>query len=163
MTPASPASPPFWLLLGPYYLVLPGYAAVAARIRGPFPGTDPLAARTYWEVTLGRFQLLIYLDPVLGPDNLKGFIDFSTRDSVVTPPVAINGIAGVSYGSYAPPVTSLEWWLKKGDTMICILLSSPSDPAAAPTDAERAEHAAIIASLTYQADDSYFQRPGPSP
>jgi len=160
MTPVASTNSQFILFVGPCYLVVPGLAVGAARAAGPIPGTDPLGVHTHQQVTIGRIQLLIHLDSVLDPDDLKASIASMTRENAVTPSTTVHGIPGVSYGSCQPAKTQIDWWLKKGDTMICIALLSRSGPVTVPTPEDRDAHAGVIASLTYIADDPRFQRPG---
>jgi hypothetical protein len=85
--------------------------------------------------------------------DLKRFIDNSTKSDVTTLPISVNGISGVTYGGYSSPVTWIDWWFKRGDTMICLNLQGTSFPfKEQPTKAEVAEHQAIVGSLVYCRD-----------
>jgi hypothetical protein len=81
--------------------------------------------------------------------GLKAFIDSTTKNNVTTPSLTVNGIPGVTYGDYGPPRTWIDWWFKKGDTMICMSLQSIAFPYTEPTQSEKDEHNAIIGSLKY--------------
>ena len=105
---------------------------------------------TDWVVLIGRFRLSIHLDPINDLGDLKGLIDYSTKSDVTTNAISVNGIEGVTYGSYASPVTWIDWWFKSGDTMICLNLQGALFPFKEhPTEEEVAEHQAIVGSLKY--------------
>ena len=71
---------------------------------------------------------------------------------MVTPSIQVSEIEGVTYGDYGPPRTWIDWWFKKGDTMICFCLQSKSFPFTEPSEAEIAEHRTIIESIRYCRD-----------
>src|SRR4029077_16134951 len=96
---------------------------------------------------LMRGKLGGYRDRLLG--GLKAFIDSTTKNNVTTPSLTVNGIPGVTYGDYGPPRTWIDWWFKKGDTMICMSLQSIAFPYTEPTQSEKDEHTAIICSIKY--------------
>jgi hypothetical protein len=60
-------------------------------------------------------------------------------------PVEINGIRGVKYGDYDRQRTWIDWWMKKGDLMICINLQG----VGLPSDAQREMHLKVVESLNY--------------
>ena len=142
---------PYRLEIGPYWLTLPGNAAVSAKVNGPTPGAYQTAL-TNWTVRRGRFLFFLHLDPLHDPADLKAFIDQQTKGNVTLTPVNINGVSGFTYGSYGPPRTWIDWWVKKGDTMLCLCLQSVEFPHNEPDADERKAHAAIIASLRYSRD-----------
>jgi hypothetical protein len=109
-------------------------------------------ASTNWVASVGRFRIAFHLDPINDPSDLKSFIDHSTKSDVTTPTININGVSGVTHGGYGPPRTWIDWWFKKGDTMICLCLQSKSFPVTEPNRAEIDEHNAIIDSLKYCRD-----------
>ena len=142
---------PFRLEIGPYWLLLPGNAVVSVDLTQPEPGAYQ-SALTKWVVTLDRFQFLIHLDPINNLGHLKAFIDYTTKSDVTTPVVNVNGVPGVTHGDYGPPTTWIDWWFKKGDTMLCLCLQSKSWPLTKPSPAEVAEHNAVVNSLKYCRD-----------
>jgi hypothetical protein len=152
---------PFRFELGPYRLTLPAGADVLARVTGPAPDAYQIAS-TDWIISLGRFQIFIHLDPLKDLDGLKSFIDYSTKSNVTTPPITVNGVPGVTHGNYGPPRTWIDWWFKKGDTMICLCLQSKSFPFANPTEAEITEHNTVVGSLKYCRDFPSELPPVPS-
>lgn len=137
--------------MGPYCLLLPGAATISADVTRPTPGAYQMAL-TKWVVLLGRFQFFIHLDPINDLAGLKAFIDNTTKSDVTTPSVTVNGVPGVRHGDYGPPRTWMDWWFKKGDTMICLCLQSKAFPFTKPSEAEIAEHNAIVGSLKYCRD-----------
>ena len=142
---------PFRLTIGPYWILLPGSASISAEIRMPTTDSYQIAS-THWVVFLGRFRLGIHLDPMNNPDHLTSFIDQVTKGDADTPSISVNAIPGVTHGGYGPPRTWIDWWFKKGDTMICLCLQSKSFPVTEPTQAEVEEHNAIISSIKYCRD-----------
>ena len=142
---------PFRVEIGPYWISLPESAKISVEVTGPEPGAYQIAL-TKWVVLLGRFHFLIHLDPIKDLGGLKSFIDYSTKSDVITPPVTVNGVPGVMHGDYGPPRTWIDWWFKKGDTMICLSLQSTAFPFTEPTKAEVSQHNAIVGSLKYCRD-----------
>ena len=130
---------------------LPASADIAADISKPTSNSYQ-GAWTNWVVTLERFCFRMHLDPIHDLSDLKSFIDYSSNSSVTTSSITVNGISGVTHGDYLPPRTWIDWWFKKGDTMICLCLQSKSFPFTEPNEAEIAEHRAIIESIKYCRD-----------
>jgi len=139
---------PFRAEIGPYWILLPGGAKMSAVVKEPTLGAYQTAL-TKWVVLLGRFQLFIHLDPIKDLGELKSFIDSTTKSDVTTPSITVNGVPGVMHGDYGAPRTWIDWWFKKGDTMICLCLQSTSFPFSKPSEAEIAEHNEIVGSLKY--------------
>jgi hypothetical protein len=142
---------PFRAQIGPYWILLPGGAKMSAEVKEPTFGAYQTAL-TNWVVLLGRFRLFIHLDPITDLGGLKSIIDLTTKGDVTTLSITVNGVSGVTHGDYGPPRTWIDWWFKKGDTMICLCLQSKSFPFTKPSEAEIAEHNAIVGSLKYCRD-----------
>ena len=151
---------PFRAEIGPYWLLLPEGTKISAGVSEPTSGAYQIAS-TMWTVSLRRFQIFIHLDPIHDLDRLKWHIDHVTKSEVVTPSPTVNGVPGVTHGDYGPPRTWIDWWFKKGDTMICLCLQSKSFPCTKPTEEEIAEHNAIMHSLKYCRDFSFEPPPLP--
>ena len=149
--PMNPAAHTFRFEIGPYWIQLPLHADITASVKKPPSGAHQIAWTT-WVVSLGRFQLFIYLDPNSGFSDLKSFIDQTTKSDVITSPIGVNNIPGVMHGDYSPPRTWIDWWFKKGDTMICLCLQSKQFPFIEPTPEEVAEHNSIVNSIKYCPD-----------
>jgi hypothetical protein len=142
---------PFRTDIGPYSIMLPGSATLGAEAHRAPPEAYQIA-NTRWIVGLGRFQMFVHLDARHELGGLKEFIDYQTRGDVVVDQQVVNDIPGVRHGSYGPPRTRIDWWFKKGDTMICLCLQSVSFPVTAPSVDERAEHREVIGSLKFIPD-----------
>jgi hypothetical protein len=151
MKPESIPLQPFRFEIGPYWVLLPNSADISADVRKPSRDTYQVAS-THWIVSLGRFNLFVHLDPLNQLTELKSSIDYSTKSDVITPSISINGVPGVTHGSYGPPRTWIDWWFKKGDTMICLCLQSKAFPMQLPDEDEVAEHRAIVNSIKYCRD-----------
>jgi len=104
----------------------------------------------------------VHLDPLGTVEGLKDFIDQQTRGDVAVAHQNVNGIIGASHGDYCPPRTWIDWWFKKGDTMICFCLQSVAFPVTEPSDEERAEHQKILTSLRFIPDDLHAKIPAPT-
>jgi len=149
---------PYRLSVGPYWLTLPGDAAVCAEVIGPRPGAYQRAL-TAWTVIIGRFQLMLHLDALHDLGDLERLIDQETKGNIT--PLVVNGVSGVTHGDYGPLRTWIDWWFKKGDTMLCACLHSNEFPRTAPSEDERVLHHAIIGSLRYCRDFPTEQAPSP--
>lgn len=144
---------PYRAEIGPYVILLPGTADLSLKIvRTPQAPGNYQMANTHWLITIGRFDISVHLDAEEDLSGLKRFIDDQTQGDVVTPAIEINSIRGVTYGGYGPARTWIDWWLKKGETMICLCLQSVEFPTTVPTANEVLEHNAIISSIKFQAD-----------
>jgi len=83
------------------------------------------------------------------PEDLRSFILSCTKEYVDLEPVEVNGIRGVRYGSYNEPGgCRIDWWLKKGELMICITLQSSSNH---PSDEDKETHQQIMESVSHVA------------
>jgi hypothetical protein len=142
----------FRLALGAYFITLPESAEISVSISRPYAGTHGIAY-THWVAQIGRYRLGIYLDASNDLSQLKEFIDSSTKSDITVTTVTVNGIHGVGYGDYASPVTRIDRWFKKGETMLCLDLQETDYFAKQPpSPEERDEHLAIIGSITHCAD-----------
>ena len=131
-------------LIGTYaFLIPPGTEVVAKAVIRPID--DFGTGETVWTFQFGDFAFYIRLDPTDPPEELARFIRSATKKAVDLRPVEINGIKGMSYGDYHEGRSWIDWWLKKGELMICINLQGWK----APTGAEREVHAAVLGSLQY--------------
>jgi hypothetical protein len=135
-------------LVGAYRFQLPYWAEVKVK---PFiPPEDNFGeGSTLWEFVVGSFSFHLHLEATGRPEDLGGFILSCTKERVDLEPVEINGIRGVTYGSYEQPGgCSIEWWLKKGELMICISLLGRDEQA---SEEDRKTHREIMASLSHVA------------
>jgi hypothetical protein len=136
---------PFWFGFGPYQIKLPDYARVTADVQ--MPSQEGFGCGfTHWTIGLGRFKIFVRLSGER-LSKLKEFIDHTTKSDVTTQQIEINGISGVTHGSYLPPRTWIDWWFRNGNTTLSLCLQSTSFPFTEPTEAEIDEHAAIIRSI----------------
>jgi len=104
-----------------------------------------------WQFDMGRFYFMIYLRP--GElTGLKAEIDSQTKGDVSTPTLEVNGIPGVRFGDYGPPRTRIDWWLRKGETVLVMSLLSHELPVCKPMSNERQQHDTIIQSIKYAYD-----------
>ena len=133
-------------LIGPYSFQLPHRTPVKAE---PFiPPVDNFGAGgTTWQFVLGKFTFFIHLEASGKPEDLHTFILCCTKESVVLEPIEINGIKGVRYGDYNSQRSWIDWWMKKGELMICINLQGWQ----LPSKEDEALHRQVMESLRYVA------------
>ena len=133
-------------LIGTYQLQLPQGTTI--RAKHSIPPTKKIGeGHTHWEISLGEFILRIHLNPRGIPSDLAGFILSCTKEYVQLDQIEINGTYGVKFGEYTSPRSWTDWWLKRGDLMICINLQGP----ARPTSEDIQLHSQILQSLRYVA------------
>jgi hypothetical protein len=158
----SPNSTTLRFEVGPYWIQLPAHAEIAANVIKPPAGAHPhQAAWTDWIISFERFQFFIHLDSRLKLSDLKRLFDQTMKCNVRVNTIGVNGVPGVTHGGYGPPRTWIDWWLKKGDVMICLYLQSRKFAFTEPTPEEMAEHSAIIHSIQYAPDVADGARPLP--
>ena len=139
--------------IGCYSIDLPRSATIASEVG--IPPTDRIGwGFVYVVAKVGRYRFSFHLDPCQVPSDLARFILSTTKQSVALQAVQFNGVPGVCYGSYNPQRTWFDWWLKKGDSMLCINLQTDITPNGAPlpTDEELFDHRHIIESVRYIPD-----------
>ena len=97
--------------LGSYELDLPRTAALSGNVL--IPPTDAIGTGSLSLVAvLGKFRFSFRLDPRGTLNDLADFILASTKKKVKVQHVEINGIAGVTYGTYNPSRTWFSTMLK---------------------------------------------------
>lgn len=144
----TPDSPTFGFEIGPYWIQLPAGAEIDANVIRRSE-TSYEIAWTDWMISLERFQFFVHLDPRLKLSDLRRLIEQTTKSGTGITTIGVNGIPGVTHGDYGPPRTWIDWWLKKGDVMLCLCLQSRTFPFTEPSPEEKAEHAAIIDSIRF--------------
>jgi hypothetical protein len=132
--------------IGTYAFQIPHSTAVKANVMIP-PVDNFGDGGTGWELPFGKFSFFVHLEASGKPEDLGSFILSCTKQYVDLTSVQINGIAGVMYGTYDKQRTWIDWWMKKGELMICINLQGTGTASAS----EQALHAQVIESLTYVA------------
>ena len=147
---------PFRADIGAYSILLPASATLEVQVNRPPPEAYQRAF-TRWTIGLGRYQIFVHLDARHELVGLKEFIDSQTRGDVVVEQLRVNGISGVRHGGYGPLRTWIDWWFKKGDTMMSLCLQSVAFPVTEPSDSERAEHQAVMESVKFIPDDPHVQ------
>lgn len=108
------------LNIGPYELIIPEDAKISQI---------PHAGTTVYDIQWGIFHFFCHIDPNQNnPDYLGTFILGCTKQEVILEDVEINGIHGKRYGAYSKVRTWIDWYMKKGDSMICINLQGYGMP-----------------------------------
>jgi hypothetical protein len=124
---------------GTYSLEIPTGAVISAeaitRVR---PGS------TAWRIECGRHRFAVRLAANSSPADLAPFILSCTKQQVEPSPIVVNGISGVRFGTLSQDQQT-DWWLKRGELMICISLFGP----ALRSSDEHAVHERFINSLEY--------------
>lgn len=143
------------LHVGSYLLELPRSAKVSADVA--IPPTDVVGEGGLLLVALlGKFRFSFHVSPRGEPQGLADFILSCTKRRVNVVPVVINSIPGVTYGGYDPQRTWIDWWLKKGDGMLCINLQTDVsvDGTSPPSKDELDAHSQVINSVRYIPDEA---------
>jgi hypothetical protein len=125
------------LIVGDYEFTIPDGIKFLPIMRGLW---------TVYDIQLGIFHIFCHVDiDHHNPEYLKDFILSCTRQDVVLEDVEINGIRGKRYGDYSETRTWIDWYMKKGDSMVCINLQGYG----MPDRQERSQFEKIINSLRY--------------
>jgi hypothetical protein len=140
--------------IGSYALNLPRSASVSADV--DIPPTDVVGeGGLHLVALLGRYRFSFHISPREEPKYLADFILSCSKQRVTLEPVVVNGIHGVTHGGYNTQRTWIDWWLKKGDSMLCINLQTEITVAGAPapSDDELEAHRQVINSVRYIPDE----------
>jgi hypothetical protein len=135
------------LRLGTYQIWLPPDATVNAKVLIP-PVEGVGKADTVWEMHVGNYTLFIHMDCNREPEDLGEFILSSTKHRPTLKSIEINGIHGVTHGTYYDDYKKRSWidfWLKKGELLLCINLQSYTPP----TESDKDLHQKILNSIQY--------------
>jgi hypothetical protein len=83
-----------------------------------------------FEVRMGKHQFLFHTQDHGQPEDLRELIESQSRGpvSVVLADYAIRDYSGKTHGSYSDEFTWIDWWLKKGNCLICFNLQGPGIP-----------------------------------
>jgi hypothetical protein len=107
------------------------------KIKKEFPGLanyspdlSKLKGFYSYEVKMGTHSFIFYTEIDNGkPEDLAESIFLQTKYSPVLQDVTINGCHGKMYGSYSEQMTWIEWWIKRGDCMICFCIQGIGMPS----------------------------------
>src|SRR5262245_48099103 len=130
--------------IGAYVFELPPSTEVKVKVAIP-PVDNFGEPSTSWQFLFGAFSFFVHLEASNAPSGLRDFILGCTKQYVDLTPVEINEITGFKYGDYDRQRSWIDWWMKKGDLMICINLQGDG----LPSDSQRETHRRVIESLTY--------------
>jgi hypothetical protein len=91
---------------------------------------DSLKGFYSYEVKMGNHSFIFHTQ--IGneePEGLAEFIQSQTRSLPVLKDVEFNGVKGKQHGAYSKEMSWIDWWLKKGDCMICLNVQGMGMPA----------------------------------
>ena len=82
-----------------------------------------------FEVRMGEYQFLFHTQGHGDPEDLGEWIESQSRSKPNLRDFAVGDCLGKTYGDYSEDFTWIDWWLKKGDCMICLNLQGRGTPA----------------------------------
>ncbi len=124
------------------------------KLKKKFPGLP-----TYWpdlkvlkglrgyEVKMGTHSFIFFTET--GDKKLEDLAEsifLETKSLPVLKDITINGCPGKMYGDYSEQMTWIDWWIKKGDCMICLNIQGIGMPSQAIKD----DVSNILNSLEYK-------------
>ncbi|MGB3455161.1 MAG: hypothetical protein WBG08_11395 [Litorimonas sp.] len=127
-----------------FELDLPDHVSLEAHVASPSPLFSNMRVGTRWTADLGRFRLYAAIDAVDGMDD---FSRAAFEAGKPADPLTVNGVPGLRTGGYATDRSRTAWRFSLNGLTLALTLESESGQTLTPTDAERAEHAAIIGSV----------------
>ena len=139
-----------YLLVGPYSLTLPEGADVSVGFSQINKDTQDRKLTTFWDIKLSKFRFFMRLSFV-PLTELSGHIEHTTRSQAEVDNIKVGTINCVKSGSYDKPRTWIDWWLKQGDSTLCINLQSVKFPWENASRKDREIHKAMINSIRYKA------------
>jgi hypothetical protein len=100
-----------------------------------WPDLKALKGLRGYEVEMGTHSFIFFTetgDKKL--EDLGDYIALETRCKPILKDLTINGCPGKMYGDYSEQMTWINWWIKKGDCMICLNIQGIGMPSQAIKD-----------------------------
>lgn len=124
---------------------LPDHATIAAHTSPPNPLFPDSRVTTRWVISLERYAITAHLSATRDLTELSRMA--ADGSSLRAEPFDRGGIPGMRYGAYDRDRTQIDWWFYLHGLTLSLSLEASAYPKTLPTQAERAEHRAIIDSI----------------
>ena len=126
---------------------LPDHATVEATVASPNPLFPDNRVTTRWTAALERFQLGFQLSATQDLTHISRAAFESNEPGLAAKPFNQNGIPGLKFGAYDRTRTRIDWSFHLQGLSLMLDLTASGYARTIPTEKERAEHEAIIASV----------------
>lgn len=126
---------------------LPDHATVEATVASPNPLFPDNRVTTRWTAALERFQLGFQLSATQDLTHISRAAFESNEPGLAAKPFNQNGIPGLKFGAYDRTRTRIDWSFHLQGLSLMLDLTASGYARTLPTEEERAEHEAIIASV----------------
>lgn len=126
---------------------LPDHATVEATVASPNPLFPDNRVTTRWTAALERFQLGFQLSATQDLTHISRAAFESNEPGLAAKPFNQNGIPGLKFGAYDRTRTRIDWSFHLQGLSLMLDLTASGYARTIPTEEERAEHEAIIASV----------------
>ena len=126
---------------------LPDHATVEATVASPNPLFPDNRVTTRWTAALERFQLGFQLSATQDLIHISRAAFESNEPGLAAKPFNQNGIPGLKFGAYDRTRTRIDWSFHLQGLSLMLDLTASGYARTIPTEKERAEHEAIIASV----------------
>lgn len=130
-----------------FELDLPDHASVEATVASPNPLFPDNRVTTRWTASLERFELGIQLSATQDLAHISRTAFDSNEPGLTAQPFNQNGIPALKFGAYDRTRTRIDWAFHMHGLTLLLDLTASGFARTLPTESERAEHEAIIASV----------------
>ncbi|MEL6687974.1 MAG: hypothetical protein AAFP97_10175 [Pseudomonadota bacterium] len=126
---------------------LPDHARVEATVASPNPLFPDSRVTTRWMASLDRFELGFQLSATQDLTHISRNAFDSDEPGLAAQPFNQNGIPALRFGAYDRTRSRIDWAFHLHGLTLMLDLTASGFARTLPTEAERAEHEAIIASV----------------
>ena len=126
---------------------LPDHASVEASVSSPNPLFPNNRVTTRWTASLERFELGFQLSATQDLSHISRHAFDSNEPGLFAQPFDQNGIPALRFGAYDRTRSRIDWAFHLHGLTLMLDLTASGFARTLPTDEERAEHDAIIASV----------------
>jgi hypothetical protein len=126
---------------------LPDHATITAETASPNPLFPDARVTTRWIVALDRYELTINLSATQDLSDFSRAAFDTAEKGLTVQPFNQAGIPAMRHGAYERDRTRIDWAFHLQGITLSFTLMSKGFARTLPTQGERAEHDAIIASV----------------
>lgn len=126
---------------------LPDHASVEASVASPNPLFPDSRVTTRWTVSLDRFDLGVQLSATQDLAHISRTAFDANEPGLTAQPFNQNGIPALRFGAYDRTRSRIDWAFHLLGLTLMFDLTASGFARTLPTETERTEHAAIIASV----------------